>query len=509
MTRQLVTQGCSIILAHTDGAHDEFVKLNQVQPKTVADASIEVLTGARLNACNGFIGLFAVAFDQNGEKIHRQVASIVIVVENRRKENLEDYALQAGPSVRTLSDFAKDLQNDAGAFENKQIVFLHGLTRESEPIIAAEIMHYAQTLQTLPGTRTHVLTGNLKVAGSGLEALYCQAKASGALFFKFTDALPTVHQIENSGWEVEFQDEITDHIYRAVPDIIVVDETIVPSAYLAHLAEILRLDTDSAGFLQTENVHRLPVYTNRRGVLAVGPARAVLSVDDSVTEAACAALAVLGLNNTALQHTVVTADINTGQCIRCLTCYRLCPHRAIKRGKRIEVTADACAGCGICFAECPRKAIRLGGLDTEVGNHLSGTDIRQATDTDPVIVAFCCSRSAAQASRLAVKSGQQIPANLKVVTVPCAGALSTGFILEAFCHGAAGVLVLTCHDGNCHSETGNQHAHRRVEHLSALLDSIGRGGNRLAISTLAANMETEFGQIIRGFSQKLHEMEKP
>ena len=217
VTQQLVTQGCSIILAHTDGAHDEFVKLNRVQPETVADASIEVLTGARLNVCNGFVGQFAVEFDQSGKKIRRQVASIVIAVETRRKENLEDYALRAGPSIRTLSDFARDLQNDAGAFENKQIVFLHGLTRESEPVIAAEIMHYALTLQTLPGTRTHVLTGNLKVAGSGLEALYCQAKASGALFFKFTDALPTLHQFENNGWEVEFRDEITNHIYHAVP----------------------------------------------------------------------------------------------------------------------------------------------------------------------------------------------------------------------------------------------------------------------------------------------------
>ena len=509
VARQLVTQRCRIILAHTDGTDAEFEKLIRVQPKTVADASIEVLSGARLHACNGFVGKFAVEFNQNGEKIHRQVASIVIAEENRRKTNIEDYALPAGPSVRSLSEFSKDLQNDSSAFEEKQIIFLHGLIRESEPVIASEILHYAETLQTLSGTRAYVLTGNLKVAGSGLEALYRQAKASGALFFKFTDSLPTVQRIDNDGWEVKFRDEITDHHYRAAPDIIVVDETIVPSPYLAHLAEILRLDTDSAGFLQTGNVHRLPVSTNRRGILAVGPSRAALSMDDNVTEAACASLAVLGLDNTALHRTVVPAEINSGRCIRCLTCYRLCPYGSIKRGKRIEVAADACAGCGICFAECPRKAIQLGDVDTAVGDHLRDTEVRQGLNVDPAIVAFCCTRSAAQANDLAVKTGQQIPANLKVVTVPCAGVISSGFILEAFSRGAAGVIVLTCHDGNCHSETGNQHARRRVEHLSGLLDIIGRGRDRLAINTLAANMEIEFGQITRGFVQKIHAMDKP
>jgi coenzyme F420-reducing hydrogenase delta subunit/Pyruvate/2-oxoacid:ferredoxin oxidoreductase delta subunit len=479
------------------------------QLKTTGDTSIEVLADARLDACSGFVGRFETEFEKSGQKLHRQVASIVIAEDGRRKENIEDYALLAGPSVRSLSEAVQALKNDPGAFAEKQIVFLHGLTRESEPVVAAEIMHSARALQALAGTRVHVLTCNLKVAGSGLEALYRETKAAGVLFFKFNDSLPTIRRAENDGWEVEFRDEVTAHSYRIAPDVIVVDETIIPSAYLEHLAGIMGLDTDSAGFLQTENVHRLPVFTNRRGILAVGPARAAMSADDSTTDAACGTLAVLALGNTELHRTVEHAEINNAKCIRCLTCYRLCPYGSIKRGNRIEVAAEACAGCGICFAECPRQAIRLGNVEPGIGDHLRSVAVRMENDNDPAIVAFCCSRSAGQANDLAVKTGLQIPANLKVVTVPCAGTVSTAFILEAFSQGAAGVMVLTCHDGNCHSETGNQHARRRVEHLSGLLGLIGHSGDRVTVSTLAANMETEFGQITRCFTRKLQQMDKP
>lgn len=509
VARQLVSQGCSIILAARDGSHNDLEKQLAGQPKTAGGGSIEVFSGVQLDACSGFFGRFETAFVKNGKKLLRQVASIVIAEDSRRKDHLEDYALKAGPSVRSLSKFAQDLKNNSGAFAEKQIVFLNGLTRESDPVIAAEIMHHARALQALAGSRAHVMTCNLKVAGSGLETLYREAKSAGALFFKFSDSLPTIRRADNDGWEVEFSDEVTAHSYRITPDVIVVDETIVPSAYLAHLAEIMGLDIDSAGFLQTENVHRLPVLTNRRGILAVGPARAAMSADDSITEAACGTLAVLALGNTQLHRAIEHAEINNGRCIRCLTCYRLCPYGSIKRGQRIEVAAEACAGCGICFAECPRQAIRLGNVDAEIEDHLRTCAVRLREDNDPAIVAFCCSRSAAQANELAIKTGLQTSAKLDVVTVPCAGTVSTAFILEALSQGAAGVMVLTCHDGNCHSETGNQHARRRIEHLSGLLDLIGRGGDRVAVNTLAANMETEFGQITRRFARKLQQMEKP
>ena len=66
-------------------------------------------------------------------------------------------------------------------------------------------------------------------------------------------------------------------------------------------------------------------------------------------------------------------------------------------------------------------------------------------------------------------------------------------------------MVLTCHVNNCHSETGNLHARQRVDYLDDHLDKMGFGGDCLEIATLAANMPTEYADMIRRFSQKIQQ----
>ena len=500
----LVSQGYRIIIASNNGADNDLDPQIQ-QLKRSGNEAVEWLSDVQLLGCDGFIGQFTIDFNKNGKSIRRQAANIIVAERSDRKTNFETYGLLPGSRIRSLSEFSEDLIRDANQFEQKRIVFLNGLTYDSDPIIAAEILQYIQKLQALSGAQSLFLTGNLKVAGNGLEVLYRKVKSAGALFFKFTDTRPTIHQSSDNAVSIEFQDEITNLKYRITPDVIVVDEEIVPSAYLSQIASVLRLSTDIDGFIQTENVHRLPVFTNRRGILAVGPSRAVMSSEDSGTDAACGALAVLRLGNTDLRRSIDLAEIDSGKCIRCLTCYRLCPYASIKRGKRIEIIPDACVGCGICFAECPRKAIGMGNTDSETDKQARIESTHRDQNIDPVIVTFCCNRSAALAYDQAMALNYQLPAQLKLVRVPCAGSVSTSHVLEALSEGAAGVMVLTCHEGNCHSETGNRHARRRVEYLSGHLDSIGLAGKRLIIESLAANMETEFVQIAQDFALALDE----
>lgn len=470
------------------------------------NGSVELLNGARLNACRGFIGQFDATFTQHGEILQRRVAHIVIAEENRRIPNFDLYRLRPASAVRSLSAFKNDMAIRPEAFANRRVLFLHGLRQESDPVVAEEVFRTALDLQTVSGALGHVLTGNLKVAGNGLEALYRDAKSAGTLFFKFTDRQPTVAQADDGRVEIKFRDEVTGHDCRLSPDITIIDDSILPAPYLEHLAGVLGLHRGPAGFLQTENVHRLPVFTNRRGILAVGPARAVMSPADGETEAACGARAVLGLANLDGRPRVDAAEIDSGHCIRCLTCFRLCPYGAVNKGIRIAVVADACAGCGICVAECPRGAIELGTILAATKKDHGAARPPDASPADPRVVVFCCARSAGRARALYEDHGQQTAVDAKVVTVPCAGAVSVQHLLSAFADGAAGVLVLTCHEGNCHSETGNQHARRRVDHLADLLGRMGFGGDRLAIATLAANMPVEYADVTRRFSEKIHKI---
>jgi quinone-modifying oxidoreductase subunit QmoB len=497
-------------LLRSEGLHTVIAAANETsgdRPHLAADSpgsgSIEVLSGARLSACRGFIGQFDATFTQNGASLQRRVAHIVIAEDNRRVPNFDLYRLRAGSVVQSLSAFRKEFAIRPETFSNRRVAFLNGLRLESEPVLAEEVFRSALELQAVSGTLAHVLTGNLKVAGNGLETLYRDAKSAGTLFFKFSDTQPTIEQTETGQVAIDYRDEVTGHDYRLSPDITVVDERIVPAPYVEHLAAVLGLRRGPAGFLQTENVHRLPVFTNRRGILAVGPARAVLSPADLERESACGALAVLGLANLDGRPQVETAEIEPGHCIRCLTCFRLCPYSAVNKGNRITVVADACAGCGICVAECPRGAIQLGSISTVREKEDAAISTSETPTTNPRIVVFACARSADRARVQAQGHVQETPVGVSVVAVPCAGAISVQHILSAFAGGAAGVMVLACHLDNCHSETGNQHARQRVDYLVDHLDRMGLGGDCLEIATLAANMPTEYADMIRRFSQKI------
>ena len=72
----------------------------------------------------------------------------------------------------------------------------------------------------------------------------------------------------------------------------IVDEKIIPSDYAVDLARIFELEEDLNGFAQGDNVHRLTVLTNRKGILVAGPARSVQSLAEQVTDADNAVLSV-------------------------------------------------------------------------------------------------------------------------------------------------------------------------------------------------------------------------
>ena len=120
-----------------------------------------------------------------------------------------------------------------------------------------------------------------------------------------------------------------------------------------------------------------------------------------------------------------------------------------------------------------------------------------------MLVAFCCGRSAARAKDLAENIGMDLPQHLKIVEVPCAGALSTQHLLDVLAGGADGALVLTCHREFCLSESGGSHARRRVAVLSEQLQPLGAVAERIETHSLAANMPAEFKKIVHRFAQKV------
>lgn len=498
----LIRKKIEIIVAAKDEAPDISF------PKHDKNDSAEILPFTRLIQCTGSVGNFTVFMDQRGQGVIRSVSAIVVAEEDRREPNFSLYGLTPTSRVLSLSQLQAILSSSQQADvlpDGGKAVFLTGIFREGNPVIARETMQLSLRLQSEFRKQVYIFTRNLKVAGDGLEALYRKTRDAGVIYFKLDSALPIMEQKRDGRVAVALYDEISRQQFRLITDMTITDETIGPSEYLQELTKILKLDRDEAGFAQTGNVHRISIYTNRKGILAAGPARMVQSVAGHEIDASNAAFSVFKLVAEKIPTPENKAEIIRSRCVKCLTCYRVCPFKAIQLDTNPVVMTDACEGCGICAAECPKSTINIKGLSgSEISEKiLKSVPINKAKDFVPFIVAFCCIRSAAMAWELASEGLYDLPPGLRVVNLPCAGSISLDHIFSALKKGADGIMVLTCHEGNCHSETGNVYARQKAMRVFDILTQMAFERERLVVKSLASNMAREFSQMAGEFEKQI------
>lgn len=112
------------------------------------------------------------------------------------------------------------------------------------------------------------------------------------------------------------------------------------------------------------------------------------------------------------------------------------------------------------------------------------------------IVAFCCHYCAYAAADLAGSLRLQYPPSVRVVKLPCTGKLDVLLVLDAFEHGADGVMVAGCMEGDCHYQLGNLNAKRRVRYVSKLLKEIGLEPERVRMYNMSSAMAKQWAEAV-------------
>ena len=502
----ILTQTSDLIIASTV---ESFGLSARSASMATAEEGAKIYTRTKVHSCRGTVGDFKVVLDRDGEKRTTTVGKVIIAEDEKRIPGFSSYGLTRTAKAIALSQLRllldENSDDNSSLLGIKTVVFLVGIDAESNPVILEEIMQSCLKLQTQHKRRIYILTKNLKVAANGLEKLYQDTKGAGVIYIKFTHTRPDIIQLADGSVRIEFTDEITGSILKLAADLTIVEEKIVPSDYSADLARIFELEEDLNGFSQADNVHRLTVFTNRKGILVAGPGRGVQSLPDQLADADNAVLSLRSIEILPADQIADKAQIENGKCVRCLTCYRLCPYRAIQVNTRLSIAPAACEECGICLAACPRDAISFVDQKQATGFKVPVAEVIPSAGASfiPSITAFCCNRSAASAAQLAACMGKKLPCGFQIVEVPCAGSVSLSQILTAFNSNADGVMILTCHEGNCHSEVGPRYAQQRVEQIREHFRSIGLEGGRLVKKTLASNMGVEFAGTLVEFENQL------
>ena len=128
------------------------------------------------------------------------------------------------------------------------------------------------------------------------------------------------------------------------------------------------------------------------------------------------------------------------------------------------------------------------------------------TEFEPRIVAILCNWCSGTAADLACTSRIQYPPNIRIIRLMCSGQLDPIYVAKAVLEGADGVLIGGCHPGDCHYQSGNFKARRRVAIVHHVLEQLGLGPERVWLRWISASEGRYFADTVTEMVEAIREM---
>lgn len=125
---------------------------------------------------------------------------------------------------------------------------------------------------------------------------------------------------------------------------------------------------------------------------------------------------------------------------------------------------------------------------------------------EPKIVGFLCRWCSYAGADLAGTARLKYPANIRIIRVPCSGRVEPEFVVKALRSGADGVLVLGCHIGDCHYQTGNHRTMKRMSVLRKILGYLGIDPRRVRLEWVSASEAPRFVEVVEQFTAEIKEL---
>jgi len=345
--------------------------LGSVKGKIKEDGDIEVLTSAEVTGVEGYAGNFSVKIKKEAEEFSRDFGAIIFATGYKAEILPWYFELSYGSKIISQQGLIEILQPPAKLERRPEVIgFMLDVADEISRLPTLFALNAALAVKDKLGSEVYVFCKNLKVDSEGVEKLYREARGRGAIFLKFEER-PLVSE-QDGHVKVEMKDVLLGKELSVYCDFLVAEEKVLPPEGTEALGSILNIGVDSQGFYQDENVYLYPVHSGRKGIFFVGACRGNLDSGRASTDIASAVMRVyelLASGKAIVEVEKVKADPE--KCRACLSCIRVCPHRAIRlvRANAERWTAKiydlACDGCGICAAICPARAINFEGYADE------------------------------------------------------------------------------------------------------------------------------------------------
>ena len=92
------------------------------------------------------------------------------------------------------------------------------------------------------------------------------------------------------------------------------------------------------------------------------------------------------------------------------------------------------------------------------------------------------------------------------IPIICSGKIDAKHVVEAFRHGADGVLILGCPEGDCHYQDGNFETKKRVQLLHKVLDSYGIEPERVRMELSLDPEGKRIPELVKSMGETVREL---
>lgn len=119
------------------------------------------------------------------------------------------------------------------------------------------------------------------------------------------------------------------------------------------------------------------------------------------------------------------------------------------------------------------------------------------------VIAFVCNWCSYGGADNAGSNKFPVPDELRIIRVMCSARIEPEFIIKSLNNGAAGVMILGCHPGDCHYKEGNYNTLKRFTFLKKILSDFGFENDNICLDWVSATEGKKFSEITTNFVNRL------
>jgi quinone-modifying oxidoreductase subunit QmoB len=263
-----------------------------------------------------------------------------------------------------------------------------------------------------------------------------------------------------------------------------------------------------------------PYETQRTGIYAAGAVRRSMTMEESIEDAAGAALKAIQCvecsNRGVAVHPrsgdMTFPDFFFQRCTQCKRCTDECPFGALDDDEKgtPKPNPSRCRRCGTCMGACPERIIGFADYNIDsIGSMVKAVKVPSEDDySEPPfrILGLVCENDALPALDIAALKGLSYSADVRLIPVRCLGSVNVIWIKDALSQGMDGVFLLGCKHGDdyqCHFVKGSELAEIRMKKIGDALASLALEEERVTQFEIAIDEYDKLPAMINGFVEEV------